>query len=583
MVTQLEYLYEDEVFRHSMNNNPVILRWYRQQQQSQQIATTVSTTTAPIILSPLEQLYKDEEFRQSISMNTTTTTTGSVKESNACQVIVAKTTTAITTVDKEENGLVVMTDHDIPCGRGAFPEYGATASKGTRRFRDLVALYHPVFVHRIGTLNSIAKMIVRTIRNKTNSYGYDPSLPSGRFLRKDITTGTWYDIGDKKAVLKTTQALRYKAAYTPTVWSSSALPLLGKKRNAVRHSQHYYQSMNIQNNDDDTNCINDKEMVNNISYDGDGGGDGESNDDDGDDMNMLRPHHQQLYHEEDSGQSVNFTTNLGHCGQQQEQNAAPMTPLEQLYHEEDSKRCTIPMTPLELLYHEEDSKRCTLIPNYSKAKPKVMKTTKTKATTMDGSNTKTTQPNLMSLANPSNTINITDDHGRPSCLNSNNTNNKPKIVMIGGGEEKKKQSCMGIVHPSLSHSPRLDRHPFHSGPRQSKEGQQQQSQGHIIPLLSSSSYIAQLQPNYKTSSIHNQIQTTQTYLEQVKAHYSQHHQSQHKSQLYELNDDDQQWIEFFENTNNFDGKDKVDDKDDDKDEREGVFYSSSMIKEVFFS
>jgi len=50
-----------------------------------------------------------------------------------------------------------------------------------------------------------------------------------------------------------------------------------------------------------------------------------------------------------------------------------------------------------------------------------------------------------------------------------------------------------------------------------------------------------------------------------------------------LNDDDQQWIEFFENTNNFDEKDKVDDKDDDKDEREGVFYSSSMIKEVFFS
>ena len=44
-------------------------------------------------------------------------------------------------------------------------------------------------------------MIVRAIRNGD---------PPGRFLKKDEKSGKWYDIGDKRAAEKTSQALREK-------------------------------------------------------------------------------------------------------------------------------------------------------------------------------------------------------------------------------------------------------------------------------------------------------------------------------------------------------------------------------------
>jgi hypothetical protein len=44
-------------------------------------------------------------------------------------------------------------------------------------------------------------MIVKALRN---------SDPPGRFLRRDEKTGKWYDIGDKKAAEKASQALREK-------------------------------------------------------------------------------------------------------------------------------------------------------------------------------------------------------------------------------------------------------------------------------------------------------------------------------------------------------------------------------------
>jgi len=48
----------------------------------------------------------------------------------------------------------------------------------------------------------VARVIVRAIRNGD---------PPGRFLKKDATTGKWFDIGDKKAAEKTSQALREKS------------------------------------------------------------------------------------------------------------------------------------------------------------------------------------------------------------------------------------------------------------------------------------------------------------------------------------------------------------------------------------
>lgn len=46
---------------------------------------------------------------------------------------------------------------------------------------------------------SVARVIVRAIKNGD---------PTGRFLKKDSATGKWFEIGDKKAAEKTSQALR---------------------------------------------------------------------------------------------------------------------------------------------------------------------------------------------------------------------------------------------------------------------------------------------------------------------------------------------------------------------------------------
>lgn len=50
---------------------------------------------------------------------------------------------------------------------------------------------------------SISRSIVRAVRSLD---------PPGRFLDKDTITGLWHDIGHKKAVEKTSQALRDGAA-----------------------------------------------------------------------------------------------------------------------------------------------------------------------------------------------------------------------------------------------------------------------------------------------------------------------------------------------------------------------------------
>jgi hypothetical protein len=75
--------------------------------------------------------------------------------------------------------------------------------RGNKRFRDVVALHRPDYVRAPKIQKpSVARVIVRAIRNGD---------PPGRFLRKDEKTGKWYDVGDKKATEKTSQALREKA------------------------------------------------------------------------------------------------------------------------------------------------------------------------------------------------------------------------------------------------------------------------------------------------------------------------------------------------------------------------------------
>lgn len=99
----------------------------------------------------------------------------------------------------DEDGNILVTDHDILLGRGGLTNHHL----GNKRFRDVVALHRPDYVRAPKIQKpSVARVIVRAIRNGD---------PPGRFLRKDEKTGKWYDVGDKKAAEKTSQALREKS------------------------------------------------------------------------------------------------------------------------------------------------------------------------------------------------------------------------------------------------------------------------------------------------------------------------------------------------------------------------------------
>ena len=82
----------------------------------------------------------------------------------------------------------------VLCGRGG----AALRHAGNQTYRKLVSLNKGLYITCLKTEKlKISRSIVAAIREK-----------KGRFLEKDAASGTWYDIGDKKAVEKTSQALR---------------------------------------------------------------------------------------------------------------------------------------------------------------------------------------------------------------------------------------------------------------------------------------------------------------------------------------------------------------------------------------
>lgn len=87
-------------------------------------------------------------------------------------------------------------DHDVLSGRGNYVNYHA----GNEHFRALVRKHKVAYVAcpkpKKGTFS---RTIVDEIRYRD---------PPGRFLKQDNETKMWYDIGDKKALDKTRQALR---------------------------------------------------------------------------------------------------------------------------------------------------------------------------------------------------------------------------------------------------------------------------------------------------------------------------------------------------------------------------------------
>ena len=91
-------------------------------------------------------------------------------------------------------GILQYTDADVLCGRKG----EAQKHVGNKTYRALVNLNKPLYAScRTTEKIKISRSIVAAIREQ-----------QGRFLEKDANTNTYYDIGDKKAVEKTSQALR---------------------------------------------------------------------------------------------------------------------------------------------------------------------------------------------------------------------------------------------------------------------------------------------------------------------------------------------------------------------------------------
>jgi len=86
--------------------------------------------------------------------------------------------------------------HDVLCGRGG----GSYKHLGNSTYRHLVNLNKELYLScKKHDKIKISIAIVSAIRSQD---------PPGRFLEKNMASGRWYDIGDKKAIEKTSQALR---------------------------------------------------------------------------------------------------------------------------------------------------------------------------------------------------------------------------------------------------------------------------------------------------------------------------------------------------------------------------------------
>jgi hypothetical protein len=101
------------------------------------------------------------------------------------------------TMSKQQlHSIVAPHEHDVLSGRGNFVNYHI----GNEHFRNLVRKHKvPYVACPKPQKGKFSRMIVEEIRCRT---------PPGRFLKQDPATKLWYDIGEKKALDKTRQALR---------------------------------------------------------------------------------------------------------------------------------------------------------------------------------------------------------------------------------------------------------------------------------------------------------------------------------------------------------------------------------------
>jgi hypothetical protein len=88
--------------------------------------------------------------------------------------------------------------NDVLCGRGG----SSNRHLGNMHFRELVAANKKTYV---GLTKKQKMLVARKIVEMVHQ-----AEPPGRFLSKDLDTGSWYDIGLPRSLEKTSQALREK-------------------------------------------------------------------------------------------------------------------------------------------------------------------------------------------------------------------------------------------------------------------------------------------------------------------------------------------------------------------------------------
>ena len=97
--------------------------------------------------------------------------------------------------DLPMEGITTPSESDVLCARGG----AALKHSGNLNYRELVRRQQPLYATCLKSDKiKISRSIVAAIREE-----------GGRFLKQD-KKGTWFDIGDKAAIEKTSQALREK-------------------------------------------------------------------------------------------------------------------------------------------------------------------------------------------------------------------------------------------------------------------------------------------------------------------------------------------------------------------------------------
>lgn len=120
--------------------------------------------------------------------------------------------------------------NDVMCGRGA----DARNHVGNKRFRMQISLHCEAYAKASKSEKTkITRMIVDSV-----------ARDSGRFLKKDPTTGEWYEIDDRSSREKTGQSLREMAAskVTKKPGAKSGLPC-SERGTLARLQEHVFSKL----------------------------------------------------------------------------------------------------------------------------------------------------------------------------------------------------------------------------------------------------------------------------------------------------------------------------------------------------